>query len=316
MRNRSALTSLAIVSTVALAACSQGQTAPQGGATPGQTSAGTSAGAPDTQPAGAGIAAMTLNQGAAAKLSAATKSKGELVIALTEQTPPSGFVSKDGKTIVGVDADMAVLLGQTLGVKVRPVGSSFDQIIPGIGAGKYDMTIAAMSPTKQRMEVLDFVDYFRTGTNIATKPGNPKKLSLNALCGAQIAVLKGSVQEGKIVPGLNEACTKGGKPAINVASFPDQQATILALTSGRVDAVVQSAPPIAWAKKQGAPIEIAKQDAWTTVALGVKKNSGDLEAVTAATQAILDSPSYKQVLAKWGLEEHAVTEAKVNNVTY
>ncbi|NNG19987.1 transporter substrate-binding domain-containing protein [Naumannella sp. ID2617S] len=305
--------STALVSLVLLGAtaCSSGDGGVQAeaGGQPG-------GGSPDTLPAGAQIDPVTKNQAAADKLSPTVRQKGELVIAMTEHTPPSGFVGQDGRTVVGVDADMAVLLGQALGVQVKPVGTSFDQIIPGIAAGKYDLTIAAMSPTKQRMEVLDFVDYFRTGTNLATKPGNPKKLTLNTLCGQQIAVLKGSVQEGKIVPGYNEACTKAGQPAIVVNSFPDQQATILALTSGRVDAVVQSAPPVAWAKKQGAPIELGKQDTWTTVALGVKKDSGNLEAIQLATQAVLQSPSCKQVLAKWGVDEHAVSEAKVNNVTY
>lgn len=239
-----------------------------------------------------------------------------ITIALTDQTPPSGFVAEDGSTVIGVDADMAVLLGQALGIEVETVGTPFDQIIPGIEAGRYDMTIAAMSPTQERMEVLDFVDYFRTGTNIGVPVGNPDDLSLDSLCGRTVAVLKGSVQEGKIVPDLSQACEDAGEPPLKPQSYPNQQETVLSVTSGRVDAAVQSAPPLAWAKKQGAEIDLGVQGEWTTVALGTDKD-GDLgEAVPVAIQAILDSESYSQVLAKWGLDDFGVTEAKINNVTY
>lgn len=273
-----------------------------------------SAAGPQSQPPGSGIDKIGVVEAARKLLPAGTTS---ITIALTDQTPPSGFIGTDGKTVVGIDADMAVLLGQALGVEVKTVATPFDQIIPGIEAGRYDMTIAAMSPTKPRMKVLNFVDYFRTGSNIAVPKGNPNKLSLKTLCGQTVAVLKGSVQEGKIVPGLSKECTDQGKAAITVQAFPNQQETVLAVTSGRVAASAQSAPPIAWAKMQGAAIDMGQQDKWTTVALGVHNTKPELlKAVATATQAILDSKSYHQVLSKWGVDDFGVSEAKINNVTY
>jgi polar amino acid transport system substrate-binding protein len=313
---RQLFTTAAVVTALVLAGCSS--TASSNGSDETSSATTSAAGTPPKQqadelPPGGGIDPVSVSAAAIAKLPADFKSKGKIVVALTEQTPPSGFVGPDGKTIVGVDADLAALLSQKLGMPLEVQGTSFDQIIPGIEAGKYDMTIAAMSPTAAREKVLDFVDYFRTGSNVAVPPGNPKNLTLDNLCGQKIAVLKGSVQEGKIVPGLSKKCTDAGKPAIETSSFPDQQSTILALTSGRVDGVVQSAPPIAWAKKQGAAIDMAKQDAYTNVALGVKKGDGLAEVMSIAVQEIMDSPSYMQMLKKWGVSDNAIKEAKINN---
>ena len=268
---------------------------------------------PETLPPGAGVDPVALNEAAAAALPQAVKDKGELTVAIPEGAPPSGFVGPDGHTVVGFDPDFATALGQALGVKIVIQGTTFDQIIPGTGAGRFDLTVASMTPTAERHEVLDFVDYFRTGTNIGVPIGNPQNLSITTLCGRTVAVLKGSIQEGKIVPKLSADCTAAGNQAITAMAFPDMQATILALTAGRVEAVVQSAPPIAWAKLKGAPIDLGVLDRWTNVGIATKRDNGLIQALGLATQHIIDSPSYQQMLGKWGLTESAITEAKVNN---
>lgn len=51
--------------------------------------------------------------------------------------------------------------------------TTFDGLIPGLQAKRFDAAIAAMGVTKERPEVIDMVGYVLGGHAIATKAGNP-----------------------------------------------------------------------------------------------------------------------------------------------
>ena len=72
----------------------------------------------------------------AATVPAAVKSKGTLNIALDATYAPDEFIAPDGSTIVGMDADLANAITQTLGLKAQLVNATFDTIIPGIQSGE------------------------------------------------------------------------------------------------------------------------------------------------------------------------------------
>jgi polar amino acid transport system substrate-binding protein len=299
---RLAIAAIAIGAVLTVSAC--GSTSAKNATTPSAAGSESGAGSVDVAPK---------NDQAIAQLPAEVKQRGSIVVAMDVSSPPNHFMDKDGKTIVGVDADIAKLLGQALDLKVSIVGVNFDAIIPGLAGKKYDIAIAQMSPTVEREKVLDFVDYFSTGTAVAVAAGNPLKITVDSMCGHKIAVLKGSFQEAKRVPEYSGQCTAAGKPAITPSSFPDQQATILALTSGRVDGVMEDSPVLSYAHKQGAAIEVAGVAHVSAVGIGITKGSGLLDPIHTAMQSLIASKSYKQALENWGVADGAVTEAKVND---
>src|SRR3954464_10094115 len=92
-------------------------------------------------PSSSGAASTPASGGgaAAAKVPAEIKSKGTLTVAADASYPPDEFIDKDGKTVVGMDADLAKALGAQLGLKVNVVNAGFDGIIPGLASGKYDL---------------------------------------------------------------------------------------------------------------------------------------------------------------------------------
>ena len=97
--------------------------------------------------------------------------------------------------MTGTNPDIARLIGEALGVKVDIQVANFDSIIPGMAAGRYDMTVSSMTPTTKRMEVLDFVDYMQMGNSIAVPKGNPQGISEKHPCAARrSAFLTGSYQ--------------------------------------------------------------------------------------------------------------------------
>src|SRR6185436_20818502 len=104
------------------------------------------------------------NAAAAALVPAAIKSKGTLRVAADATYPPNESIATDGKTVVGMDADLAKAIGGALGLKVAVVNGTFDSIIPGLASGKYDLGMSSFTDTKEREKTVDFVTYFTAGT--------------------------------------------------------------------------------------------------------------------------------------------------------
>jgi polar amino acid transport system substrate-binding protein len=255
---------------------------------------------------------------AVALLPASYKEKGELTVAMDLHYPPTTFLADDNKTPIGLNPDIARLVAKKLGLKLNFVNTSFDTIIPGIEGGRYDFTATSMSPTPERLKVLDMIDYFNGGLSVAVATGNPKGLSSDNMCGKNIAVTKGSNAQLKHLPNVSEwTCTSQGKPAINGITLPNVQEALTQLASKRVDGVLYDTPALVWAEKQQPnAIEVLTPQVDTRtehiVTVALKKGSPLTPALQAAVQSVLDSPEYQKSLSTWGLTDGAITDAKLN----
>ena len=258
------------------------------------------------------------DEAAAKLLPQSYKDKGELTVAMDLHYPPTTFLADDNVTPIGLNPDMARLIAKKLGLKLRFENTAFDTIIPGLDGGRYDFTATTMSPTPERLKVLDMIDYFNGGVSVAVAHGNPLNISNDDMCGRNIAVTKGSNAQLKHLPNVSEwTCTSRGKPAINGITLPNIQEALTQLTSKRIDGVFYDTPALAWAAEQQPDtftILTPQVDTRTdhVAAIGLKKGSPLTLALQKATQSVLDSPEYKKSLANWGLEAGAITEAKLN----
>ena len=254
--------------------------------------------------------AVAVNDQARALLPAAVRDKGTLVIGSDPTYPPFEYFDTDNKTMIGWDVDMGDALAQSLGLKAEHVAATFDTILPGLTSKKYDLGMSAFSITDERKKAVDFAAYLSGGSGIAVAPGNPEKLSMKAqtLCGKKVAAQKGSSQSLDVLPALSKECTDAGKPAIDAQLFPTQTDANLALTSGRVDGVMADSISLAY---QGAladkRFELAAGEDYQPDPTGVAlpKDSELLPAVEAAIKAIVGSPAYGQINAKWSIPASA-----------
>ena len=246
------------------------------------------------------------------------KDRGELTVAMDLHYPPTTFLADDNSTPIGLNPDMARLIAKKLGLRLKFENTAFDTIIPGLDGGRYDFTATTMSPTAERLKVLDMIDYFNGGVSVAVAHGNPLNISNDNMCGRNIAVTKGSNAQLKHLPNVSEwTCTSQGKPAINGVTLPNVQEALTQLASKRIDGVFYDTPALAWANKQQpntftvlTPQVDTRSD--HVAAIGLKKGSPLTPALQKAVQSVLDSPEYKKSLANWGLEAGAITEAKLN----
>jgi polar amino acid transport system substrate-binding protein len=243
------------------------------------------------------------------------KSKGTLVVAADATYAPNEFIAPDGHTVVGMDADLAKALGQTMGLKVNMVNATFDTIIPGLASGKYDLGMSSFTDTKAREKTVDFVTYFIAGTSFYVKTGGPNIGSLADLCGHTVAVEKGTTQQAD-AQAQSSKCKNAGKPAVNVQIFNDQNQVNLALSSGRAQVAMADTPVAEYqVKKSGGTFKIVGSPISYGAApygIAIPKTSGMTKAVLGGVMALMANGTYKKILTKWGVQSGAISNPVIN----
>ena len=270
--------------------------------------------------AAVGLAALAAAVGAQAATIALPQKyvkQGHLVIASDATYAPMEFVAKDGKTIIGADVDIGRAIAQQLGVKAQFVNASFDSLVPALQSGKYDMSMSAMTVTKKREEVVDFVSYLSAGTSFYVKTqGGPDIRSTADLCGRSVAVEKGTTQSDA-ASAQSAKCKAAGKAAVNVLVYPDQNGANLAIASGRAQVGMADSPVAAWIVKQSHGEFKLTGEPYDTAPYGVAmpKDSGLAKPVQQALEKVIASGEYARILHKWGITQGAVSAPVINGAT-
>jgi polar amino acid transport system substrate-binding protein len=233
--------------------------------------------------------------------------------------PPTSFLDKDNKTPIGYNVDIAKLLGEKLGLEVEIKNVTWDGVIPGIAAGRYDFTATNMSPTPERLEVLDMITYWEAGSSLIVAKGNPEDLSLadQSTCGRKIAVMTGSTQQETYLPEISQACEADGEDAVDAVVLPNVQGALTQLASKRIDGVFSDTSQLAWAAKQQPQAfellspQYQKRVGNDIAALGLPKDSPLTPALHAAMQSLIDDGAYQAALDRWGLGAGAIPTSQV-----
>src|SRR6201996_1891020 len=158
------------------------------------------------------------------------KSAGTLSVAADASYAPDEFTQ--GGKIVGMDVDLANALGKVMGLKVTVSNVTFDDIIPGMAAGKYLLGASSFTDTKLREKTVNFVDYANVGESFYTlASGGTNIKGISGICGMTVSVETGTTEEDD-AKAQSKTCTKAGKKAVSVATYPNQNLANEAVASG------------------------------------------------------------------------------------
>jgi polar amino acid transport system substrate-binding protein len=249
----------------------------------------------------------------AAELKAAGND-GTLVVA-TDLTIGLPWAVEENGEQTGLDIDLATALGEVLGAEVDLQNTSFDSLIPGLAAKRYDVTISAMLDNKKRQEQVDFVDFIIDASGFAIPVDSDlTDLTLETSCGRTIGVVRGSAEEMYLTE-QSAKCEAEGKPAVDLQVFQQLQQGMLAVTSGRIEALcgdkLQNAylesQPGAKIKQAGGAINEAP------VGMALQKGSELIPVFQKALQKLIDNGVYLEILEKYGVEGGALETATVND---
>ena len=249
---------------------------------------------------------VPLNKEIAAGVPSSIKSSGTLTVAADATYPPNEFIASNGSTVIGMDADLAKALGQVMGLKADVKNVTFDSILPGLAANKYDLGMSSFTVTKEREKTVDFVTYAIAGTSFyVNSNGGPNVQSLADLCGHTVAAERGTTQAADATA-QDKKCKAAGKPGVTVQVFPDQNGANLALSSGRAEVGMADSPPAAYAVEQsdGKFKLTGKQYGTAAYGIAMPKNNGMAKPVQAALKDVMANGAYDKIFAYWGLVKH------------
>ncbi|MFI5783124.1 ABC transporter substrate-binding protein [Nocardia sp. NPDC051570] len=284
----------------------------------------TSAESHPAQPESVAIAGVTVSRepGLHDGLPAAVKDSGVVRVATDVPYPPfEMFEGAGSRRITGLDYDLGQAIATKLGVRFDFTATKFDSIIPSIQAGKFDVVMSAMTDTKERQQVLTFVDYSASGSGILVAKGNPERIStLIDLCGRAVAAQSGTKQAELLQE--DSPCPKAGKPDVQLSVFPKDADAQLAIKSGKVIADFMDKPAggyLALTAEGGTAFELIDDAQYpngvdaTPNGIGVAKSQGGLpDSIQRALQALMDEGSYHRILEHYGQQGIAISKATIN----
>ena len=227
---------------------------------------------------------------------------------------PLEFYGPDHR-MEGFDIDLARALGRQLGESVVVTNHTFDDLIPAVRRGKFDIAISAFSDTRVRESQVDFIDYLLAGSGMLVPAGNPKHIfSLAALCGLRVDVQRGTSQETAL-EAQSKACSALHLAPITLLEFDTDDQAFQAFTQGKSDVHVTDFPVVAYlAKSNDHKYEVAgRQFDLVPYGIAIRKRDVQLrKRITSALEAVIADGQYDALLKKWGLEQGALRSAPLN----
>ncbi|WP_313486356.1 transporter substrate-binding domain-containing protein, partial [Atlantibacter hermannii] len=119
----------------------------------------------------------------------------ELRYGVEAEYPPFESRNAQGE-LEGFDIELGNAICAAASLKCSWVESSFDTLIPGLTAKKFDAINSAMNITEQRRKSIDFTQpIYRIPSQLVGKEGSGLDATAEALKGKTIGVLAGSIQE-------------------------------------------------------------------------------------------------------------------------
>lgn len=123
---------------------------------------------------------------------------GEIRIGMTGNQPPYNMKSKNGR-LMGYEVDLATVLAESMGVKLKIVELPFSELLPALQNGKVDAVMSGMTITPERnLKALFAGPYTLSGKSILTKSKVLAEISEAKEANSRqykITCLKGSTSE-------------------------------------------------------------------------------------------------------------------------
>lgn len=223
-----------------------------------------------------------------------------LVMATNAEFPPYEY--REGDEIVGIDAEVAALIADKLGMELQIEDMAFDSVLAAVQSGKADIAMAGITVTEDRKMTVDFTDPYTKATQMIIVTEDSDITGPDDLEGKTIGVQLGTTGDIYIddVPDATASRYSKGFEAVQD------------LMQGRVDAVVIDSEPAKVFVSQNEGLKLL-DEAFTEeeYAIAVAKDNTELlEKVNAALNELKEEGKFQEVVDKYiSSDEEAETEA-------
>ena len=218
--------------------------------------------------------------------------KPVLTMATNAQFPPYEFY--DGDKIVGIDAEIAGLIAEKLGMELQIEDMEFDSIITAVKSGKVDMGMAGMTITDERLESVDFSTSYATGKQVIIVAEGSDIASAEDLEGKTIGVQLSTTGDLYITWDLVDT------GLANIERYNKGADAVQALVQGKIDAVVIDNEPAKVFVEESEGLKILETEYITeNYAICVAKDSELLDKINAALDELIASGKVQEILDKY-----------------
>ncbi|MDD7292915.1 MAG: transporter substrate-binding domain-containing protein [Clostridiaceae bacterium] len=227
-----------------------------------------------------------------------TTEKETLVMATNATFPPYEF--KEGDSFAGIDVEIAGKIAEKLGMTLEIKDVEFGSIIGGVQTGKFDIGMAGMTVTDERLKSVNFSDSYATGIQVVIVKSDSAIKSLDDLKGD--GSMKFGVQQdttGDIY--ASDTVENGGYGKDNVVRYKTGADAVQALKTGKVDAVIIDNEPAKNFVKANEGLSILNGD-WVkeNYAIAIAKDNTELlEKVNGALKELIADGTVKAIIDKY-----------------
>ncbi len=234
-------------------------------------------------------------------------------VAVAVGAPPDDFRNEKGE-IAGWEIDILRGATQALGIQLDIHPTTFDTLIPGLQAKRFDAAVGQIGLSVVREKVVDMVGTLLGNELFAGLSTSDIKInSLDDLCGLTVAVTRGS-REFEFAQAHNANCTAAGKKPINALAFNDGNGAAESLMSKRSDLFWLGSTAVSYFVNQskGRARVAGSYTDMSYIGVALPKGSDMAVPLQAAIQHLIDDGLYLKIVQKWGLEGGAIKTVPLN----
>ena len=196
---------------------------------------------------------------------------------------------------------IAQAIADKLGLELQVTDIAFDSIIPGVQTGKYDIGLAGMTVTDERLEQVNFTDSYATGIQVVIVGPNSSITSVDDLFAEGASHVVGT-QTG--TTGFIYATSDIQDAGLGeVKSFAKTTDAVEALKNGQVDCVIldnQPAQALVAANADAGLSILDTEYAVEDYAAAVSKDNAALtEAINGALKELIADGTVQTILDKY-----------------
>ena len=245
-----------------------------------------------------------------AVLTSCSKKKDEnvLIMATNATFPPYEF--KEGDEFMGIDVEIAQAIAEKLGMKLVIKDIEFGSIVTGVKTGKYDMGMAGMTVTEERLKEVNFSTSYAKGIQSVIVKEDSTYQDINDFFNLDEEGNWVSVKEG-ITIGVQQDTTgdiyasdtveNWGFGDENVKRYNTGAEAVLALSTGKVSAVIIDNEPAKSYVETTEGLRIldsvyAEEDYAICIA---KENTELLEKINKALEELIADGTVDRIIKKY-----------------
>ena len=141
-------------------------------------------------------------------------------LAINATFPPFESITDSTDSYEGIDIDLADIIAEKLGVEMEISDMQFSALVPTLQSGRADLIISGISPTAERLEVLDFTDSYYYPMNAIICAAGAGYETLDTLVGKKIGVSMGT-SYANIAASVEDAAKTAGAAALASKATPE-----------------------------------------------------------------------------------------------